>query len=140
MRLSRFTIANHAVLEDMDVEVRDHLCIVGANDVGKSTVLRLLNLLLGATVQQLYAALTPGDLRDGDEALVVSADLTDLSQEEAGSFPYEVHFEGDEPARLSIELEIRVSEEDDKEVVIDRFFPDAGTRRSPSRDQLEVIG
>jgi putative ATP-dependent endonuclease of OLD family len=54
MRLSRFSILNHAVVGDMSVEVRDHLCIVGANDVGKSTMLRLLNLLLGATVQQLY--------------------------------------------------------------------------------------
>jgi putative ATP-dependent endonuclease of OLD family len=140
MRLSRLAVANHAVLQDMSVEVRDHLCIVGANDVGKSSLLRLLNLLLGATVQQLYGALSPSDLRDADEALVVTVDLADLSLEEAGSFPYEVHFEGDEPVRLTIELAVRISEEDDKEVVIDRFFPDAGTRRSPSRDQLEVIG
>ena len=140
MKLSRFGVANHAVLADMSVEVRDHLCIVGANDVGKSSVLRLLHLLLGATVQQLYGALTPGELRDTGGVLVVTADFTDISEEEAGSFPYEVHFEGDDPARLTIELEVRVSEEDEKEVVIDRFFPDAGTRRSPSRDQLEVIG
>ena len=140
MKLSRFAITNHGVLGDMSVEVRDHLCIIGANDVGKSSLLRLLNLLLGATVQQLYAALSPSDLREADEALVVTADLTDLSPEEAGSFPYEVHFEGADRAKLTIELEVRISEEDEKEVVIDRFFPDAGTRRSPSRDQLEVIG
>ncbi|GAB2731862.1 ATP-dependent nuclease [Nocardioides pakistanensis] len=140
MKLSRFAITNHGVLEDMSVEVRDHLCIIGANDVGKSSLLRLLNLLLGATVQQLYAALSPSDLREADEALVVTADLTDLSPEEAGSFPYEVHFDGAEPAKLTIELEVRISEEDEKEVVVDRFFPDAGARRSPSRDQLEVIG
>lgn len=140
MRLSRFSVANHAVLEAMSVEVRDHLCIVGANDVGKSSLLRLLNLLLGATVQQLYTALMPRDLRNADEALLVTADFTDLSQEEAGSFPYEVHFHGAEPARLRIALEVRISEEDEKEVVIDRYFPDAGTRRSPSREQLEVIG
>ena len=140
MKLSRFAITNHGVLEDTSVEVRDHLCIIGANDVGKSSLLRLLNLLLGATVQQLYAALSPSDLREADEALVVTADLTDLSPEEAGSFPYEVHFDGAEPAKLTIELEVRISEEDEKEVVVDRFFPDAGARRSPSRDQLEVIG
>lgn len=139
MRLSRFEIANHAVLEDMTVEVRDHLCIVGANDVGKSSLLRLLNLLLGGTVQQLYSALSPAELRDPEAPLRVAVDLGDLSLDEAGSFPYEVHFEDDEPTRLTIELEVRVSEEDDKEVDIDRFFPDAGTRRAPSRDQLEVI-
>ena len=140
MRLSRVSIANHIVLEDTSIEVRDHLCIVGANDVGKSSLLRLLHLLLGATVQQLYAALSPNDLRDSSEALVVTADFTDISVEEAGSFPYEVQFVGDEPTRLTIELEVRVADGDDKEVIIDRFFPDAGTRRSPSRDQLEVIG
>ena len=130
---------NHAVLEDMTVEVRNHLCIVGANDVGKSSLLRLLNLLLGATVQQLYAALSPAELRDPEAPLRVTVDLGDLSLEEAGSFPHEVHFEDDEPTRLTIELEVRVSEEDDNGVVIDRFFPDAGTRRAPSRDQLDVI-
>ena len=139
MRLSRFEIANHAVLEDMTVEVRDHLCIVGANGVGKSSLLRLLNLLLGATVQQLYSALSPAELRDPEVPLRVAVDLGDLSLEEAGAFPHEVHFEGDEPTRLTIELEVRVSEEDDREVIIDRYFPDAGTRRAPSRDQLEVI-
>jgi putative ATP-dependent endonuclease of OLD family len=139
MRLSRFEIANHAVLEDVSVEVRDHLCIVGANDVGKSSMLRLLNLLLGATVQQLYSALSPAELRDHESPLRVSVDFVDLSMEEAGSFPHEVYFEDDEPTRLSVELEVRVSEEDDTEIVIDRFFPDAGTRRAPSRDQLDVI-
>jgi putative ATP-dependent endonuclease of OLD family len=139
MRLSRFAITNHSVLEDMSVDVRNHLCIVGANDVGKSSLLRLLNLVLGATVQQLYGSLSPADLRDAESALVVTVDLADLTPEEAGSFPFEIHFEDDAPTRLTLELEVRTSEEDEKELVIDRFFPDAGTRRSPSRDQLEVI-
>ena len=139
MRLSRFEIVNHAVLQDMSVEVRDHLCIVGANDAGKSSMLRLLNLLLGATVQQLYSTLSPAELGTPESPLRVSADLVDLSLEEAGAFPHEVYFDDDQPTRLTLELEVRVSEEDDKEVVIDRFFPDAGTRRAPSRDQLEVI-
>lgn len=139
MRLARFAIANHAVLADISIDVRDHLCIVGANDVGKSSILRLLNMVLGATVQQLYAGLSPTDLRDSEAPLTVTVDFTDISEEEAGSFPYEIHFEGDVAARLTLELEVKVSEEDQKEVVIDRFFPDAGTRRGPSRDQLEVI-
>lgn len=140
MRLSRFVVKNHAVLQDMSVEVRNHMCIVGANDVGKSSLLRLLDFLLGASVQQLYTALSPSELRDADEPLVVTADFTDLSSDEAGSFPYEIHFEGTEPERLTIELEVRISDQDNGQVVIDRFYPDAGSRRSPSRDQLEVIG
>lgn len=43
---------NHARLEVMPAAVRDHLNGVGANDVGKTSLMRLFNLLLGSTVQQ----------------------------------------------------------------------------------------
>ncbi|WP_170226342.1 hypothetical protein [Rudaeicoccus suwonensis] len=55
------------------------MSIVGANDVGKSFLLRLLNLLLGATFQQLYSALTPAELRDPAQPLRVTVDLGHVS-------------------------------------------------------------
>ncbi|WP_146085119.1 AAA family ATPase [Rathayibacter tritici] len=51
MKLTHFSIAGHAVLQNLDVAVRDHLVVIGANDVGKTSILRLLNLLLGASMQ-----------------------------------------------------------------------------------------
>lgn len=42
MRLTRFKVENHRRLADLDIEVRDHLVLVGANDVGKSSLLRCL--------------------------------------------------------------------------------------------------
>ena len=57
MRLTRFKVENHRRLADLDIEVRDHLVLVGANDVGKSSLLRCLDLLLGASTAQLYSCL-----------------------------------------------------------------------------------
>lgn len=141
MRLASFEIRGHAVLQDMTVEVRDHLVIVGANDVGKTSILRLLNLLLGASVQQLYQSLTPADIRTDAEELVVSARLEDFDPEEAGRFPFAMTIEDGQPDYLVIRLEVRRAEEGDQEnVLLERFFPDSGTRRAPNRDQLLAIG
>jgi putative ATP-dependent endonuclease of OLD family len=140
MRLASFDIQGHAVLADMTVEVRDHLVIVGANDVGKTSILRLLNLLLGAPVQQLYQSLTPADIRAGAESLVVSARLEGFTEEEASQFPFAMTIEDGQPDHLIVRLEVRPAEDDPESVLPERYFPDAGTRRPPSRDQLLEIG
>ena len=72
MRLTRLAIANHSRLQDFELEVRQHLVLVGPNDVGKSSVLRCLYLLLGASAAQLYSWLPPDDLRDQAQPLVLS--------------------------------------------------------------------
>ena len=61
MRLTRFKVENHRRLADLDIEVRDHLVLVGANDVGKSSLLRCLDLLLGASTCLLYTSPSPRD-------------------------------------------------------------------------------
>ncbi len=140
MRLSNIQITGHSLLQDLDIEVRDHLVIIGANDVGKTSILRLLNLLLGATVQQLYQGVSALDLRDADEPLVVEARLEGFDKEEAGQFPFAMTVEDGEPDYLVIRLEARTPEGDTDNMVIERFFPDSGTRRAPSRDQLMQLG
>ena len=50
MRLSKMKISNHSRIQDLNLEVRRHAVIVGANDVGKSSILRMLNMLLGTSV------------------------------------------------------------------------------------------
>lgn len=57
---------NYARLLDLYVEVKGHLVIVGANDVGKTSILRLLNLTLGPT-SQLYQCLSVQDVRDPEK-------------------------------------------------------------------------
>lgn len=46
MRLTRLEIRNHSRIADTEIEVRDHLVLVGPNDVGKSSLLRCLDFLL----------------------------------------------------------------------------------------------
>jgi putative ATP-dependent endonuclease of OLD family len=140
MRLASFEITGHALLQDMSVEVRDHLVIIGANDVGKTSILRLLNLLLGASVQQLYQGLAITDIREGTDVLVVQARLDGFDADEAGQFPFAMTVEEGKPDYLLIRLELRTPEGDPDNVLIERFFPDSGTRRSPSREQLLKLG
>lgn len=64
MRLTRLQVHNHSRLVDLEVEVREHLVLVGANDVGKSSLLRCLDLLMGASTAQLYSRITSDDFRD----------------------------------------------------------------------------
>ena len=118
MKLTYFEIAGHSVLQDLAVEVRDHLVIVGANDVGKTSVLRLLNLLLGATVQQLYQALGPQDLREGVDRLVVTARLEDFSEEEQSQFPFAMSVVEGQPNFLLMRLEVAIAEDDHESIII----------------------
>lgn len=140
MRLASFQITGHAVLQDLDVDVREHLVIIGANDVGKTSILRLLHLLLGASVQQLYQGITARDLRQVDEPLVVQARVEGFDPDEAGQYPFAMTVTDDEPDHLLIRLEVRLPEGDAENVVIERFFPDSGSRRGPTRDQLLQLG
>ncbi len=60
MRISRIEIANHSRIRDLVLEVRGHAVIVGANDVGKSSVLRLLNRLFTDEGVEVVGASLPG--------------------------------------------------------------------------------
>ena len=62
LRISRMEIINHNRIKDLNVEVRKHAVIMGANDVGKSSILRMLNLTLGASIASLYRELSPNDI------------------------------------------------------------------------------
>jgi putative ATP-dependent endonuclease of OLD family len=139
MRLTRLQISNYARLGNFDHEIREHLVLVGANDVGKTSVLRALNLLLGSSVQQIYQALAVGDLADPGTPLLVRATLADFSADERAEFPDEIEIAADGSESLAIELLAEVSEDDPEALVVRRFFPES-TGRAPSRQQLEIIG
>lgn len=140
MKLSHAKITGHAVLADLEIPVREHLVIVGGNDVGKTSILRLLHQLLGASTQQLYQSLRPEHIREGSDTLVVEARLEGFSADEAGQFPFQMSIREGEPDYLLVRLEVTRVEGDAESVLIDRYFPDSGNRRQPTRDQLAVIG
>lgn len=141
MRLTRVKITNHARLQDMDISVRDHLVVVGANDVGKTSLLRLVNGLLASGIGQLYQALSLADLRDPGAPMVVEAVLGGFSDAERALFHREIDVTQNPPGEsLTVRLEVEVDVDDPDAVVVQRFLPGTADRRSPTREQLAAFG
>lgn len=140
MRLSKIKFENYSRLKDRAIEVRDHLVLVGANDVGKSSLLRIIDLTLGASVAQLYSNIAVEDFRDLSEPLIVEIELSNFDKDEEGAyFPDEIHIDpGTDIATLTIQL--RAEADDKGSVTIQRFAPQGGTGRQLSRDQVSRLG
>lgn len=139
MKLTRIKVENYKRLSDLEIEVREHLVLVGANDVGKSSLLRVLDLVLGASAAQLYANIVEADFRDLAQPFVVEVDLADFSAEDMALFPDETTVD---PASNTTKLTIRLSAEIDvgDTVRISRSAPSGGTGRQLSRDQVSGLG
>lgn len=139
VRLSHVNITNHSRLQDVSVEVRGHLVVIGANDVGKSSLLRCLDLTLGASTAQLYGRVQASDVRDPDQPMVIEATLNSLTDEEKKHFPDEVTVDPTGgPVTLTVRLEITVT--DGESLDIRRTAPAAGTGRVLTRSQVDAIG
>jgi putative ATP-dependent endonuclease of OLD family len=141
MRISRIEITNHSRIRDVHVDVRVHAVIVGANDVGKTSILRMLHLLLGAPTGQLYQQLSLTDLRELASDLVVEAQFIDFSDAERALFPREISIaEDDKSESLRVQLVVGADPDDDEAVTVRRWFPESGHERSPTREQLLSFG
>lgn len=140
MRLTRVKVENHSRLQDLELEVRQHMVLIGPNDVGKSSLLRCLDLLLGASTGQLYNQITPEDLRESGRPFVVEADLCEFSNTEQVLFPDEITVDpiGNTDQTLTIRLE--ASFDDNETLSITRTAPNKNTGRQISRNQLQAIG
>ncbi|WP_217132519.1 ATP-dependent nuclease [Leucobacter chinensis] len=140
MRLSNIKFENYGRLQDREIEVREHLVLVGANDVGKSSLLRMLDLTLGASMAQLYANLSVEDLRKDSDPLIVEVELTDFDKDEEGAFfPDEIKVDPvSDTATLTVQL--RVEADEKGSVTIQRFAPSGGTNRQLSREQIARLG
>lgn len=139
MRLREIAVTNHSRLADTVLEVRGHVVLVGPNDVGKSSLLRCLDLLLGASTAQLYQRIVPEDLRDADEPLVVEAELIDFTAADEALFPDEITVDAATGAkRLAIRLSATLDSA--QTISIERTAPGGGTGRQLSRDQVAGLG
>lgn len=141
MRLTSVKVVNHSRIEDLELEVRGHVAIVGANDVGKSSLLRLLQLTLGASTAQLYGALGPEDLRDKAKPLHVSAQFDQFAEYERGHFHREIAVDPtDKSESLEVRLEVLIDPDDEQAVAVSRWCPGRGDVRALTREQLAAIG
>lgn len=140
MRLTNIAVSNYARLQDLDIDVRGHLVVVGANDVGKTSLLRLLNLLLGRAAQ-LYQGLSAQDLRDQNETMFITVTFVDFTDDERILFHREIDFSKEEKTEsLVVRLEVLADAEDPESVLISRWCPGRGEVRSPTREQIAAFG
>lgn len=141
VRISALAVSNHSRIPDFTLSFRQHAVIVGANDVGKSSILRLLNLTLGASTGVLYQRLSKADLRCADAPLVVDVILADFADAERALFTSEIHVSEDGTTEsLQLQLSVEQDPEDEDTVAIRRWFPQAGHERAPSSKQIEGFG
>lgn len=140
MRLTRVKIENHSRLQDLELEVRQHMVLIGPNDVGKSSLLRCLDLLLGASTGQLYNQIAVDDLRNPGDPFVIEADLQGFPENEQALFADEITVDpiGNTDQTLTIRLE--ASFDDNETLSITRTAPNKNTGRQISRNQLQAIG
>jgi len=139
MRLTNFKVQNHSRLQDAEIEIREHLVLVGPNDVGKSSVLRCLDLVLGASTAQLYNRISADDFTDVTQPLVIEVVLGNLTVLDEATFPDEATVD---PVTSVVTLQIRLEATIDANgtLGIDRTAPTAGTGRQLSRVQLDGLG
>ena len=140
MRLTRVKVENHSRLQDLELEVRQHMVLIGPNDVGKSSLLRCLDLLLGASTGQLYNQITPEDLRESGRPFVVEADLCEFSNTEQVLFPDEITVDPNGEKEQTLTIRLEASFDDDETLSIARTAPNKNIGRQISRDQLQAIG
>ena len=140
MRLTRVKVENHRRLQDLELEVRQHMVLIGPNDVGKSSLLRCLDLLLGASTGQLYNQITPEDLRESGRPFVVEADLCGFSDTEQALFPDEITVDPNSEKEQTLTIRLEASFDDLETLSITRTVPNKNTGRQLSRKQLQAIG
>ncbi len=140
MQLTRVVVKNHSRLAETDIEVRGHLILVGPNDVGKSSLLRCLDLLLGANTAQMYSRISADDFRDQAQPFIIEATIADLDADDQAAFPDEATVDP-----ITNELTLKVSleatiEDSNGTIAISRTAPNSGTSGKLSRLQIEQLG
>jgi putative ATP-dependent endonuclease of OLD family len=141
MRIDQIEVRNHSRICDLKLNIRRHAVIIGANDVGKSSILRLLQLLLGSTTSQLFQQLSSRDLSASTIDLVVEVRFVAFTDAERTLFPREISINpGDRGESLRVQLVVGLDPDDEDAVTIRRWFPESGHERGPTREQLEAFG
>lgn len=140
MRINRIEVENHSRIANFKKDIRGHLVVVGANDVGKTSLLRILDLLLGPTAQ-LYQRLSRDDLASQEEKMMVEVTFINFTPAERAAFYKEIDIdEGDKSESLRIRLEVEVDPDDPESVLIARWSPGRGEVRNLTREQITTFG
>jgi putative ATP-dependent endonuclease of OLD family len=137
MKIRELSWENYRRLPDGQIEVRNHLVLVGPNDSGKSSVLRAINICLGVPGAQLGASVEPGDFTDPNKHVVLRVVLVDFNDDDRAAFPDEISTVDGES--LTVEVEAFM-DGDAEQKQVRRRFPFSGHTRSASRIQMDRFG
>ena len=138
MKIRDFTWSNYRRLPDGNLQVRDHLVLVGPNDTGKSSIVRALNMCLGMAHAQLMAAVSARDFTDQALPLTFTVTLSGIEDDDRAAFPDEITV--GRPDVLVVALEANLDPVDPDQKTVRRYFPDGGHGRAPTKNQLKAIG
>lgn len=105
MRLSHLSLTNHKSVPDLRIDIREHLVLIGANETGKSTLLRLLDAAFNGDIGRLYSLLAPESFRDPDQPILLTITVDDLTGADKALFADEVEVTGD--GRHTLALQVR---------------------------------
>lgn len=144
MRVAAVRISNHKRVADVAFDVRSHLVLVGPSAVGKSTIVRLIDAVIGASWSAVFASIDPSQLRDPAMPLEVEVRLTDLDPHEIAHFADKVQVGAGAAAGevwLTARLTAVVSALDPARVDIARSFVKPHVDDSAiTRDDIREIG
>lgn len=139
VKLARLKVSNYSRLQDVELEVRAHLVLVGPNDVGKSSFLRAMDLLLGRSASQLYGQLSVVDFRDLGVPLVFEAELEEFSSSDKALYADAIRVNSTSAA-TSLVVRLVAKADPDGNLEIFRSAPHDGTRRQLTREQVDGLG
>lgn len=139
MRVTHLSVSNHSGIPDLDIEVRDHLVVVGPNESGKSSLLRLLDAVLAGGTPRLYTVIDSESLRDLDDELEVEVTFESTSPDDLVAFADELEAIGDGQYRLRLRVIASVDAASD-EMAIERTFVKPGFSKSAGTSRLQYLG
>lgn len=139
MRVTHLSVSNHSGIPDLDIEVRDHLVVVGPNESGKSSLLSLLDAVLAGGTPRLYTVIDSESLRDLDDELEVEVTFESTSPEDLVAFADELEAIADGQYRLRLRVTASVDAASD-EMAIERPFVKPGFSKSAGTSRLQYLG
>lgn len=141
MRITRIAIENHAAIPDLDIEVRNQLVLVGPNESGKTSLLRLLDATVSGSLGSLYSLIDKKSLRDAAQPLSATIEFGDFTVDDKASFADWISIPENPatPSRLILMLRATPDATSD-ELSIERGFHKTGLPLRSSWTQLQELG
>lgn len=139
MRISKISVANHQAMPDVDLDVREHLVLVGPNESGKTSLLRLLDAILSGSQARLYAVLDAESIRDVTQPMVATVELNQFDDLDKAAFADQIEVLPDSSTRLRVSLRATL-DPTSGELAIERLFLKPGPALRASVQQLRAIG